>query len=63
MLTPRAVEVTTPPAARDARPAARTPRAPRARRGAVYVAYRRRTATGAGRVATGLAEPAARPGR
>jgi hypothetical protein len=60
MLTARAVEVTAPPAARKARPGARTPRAPR---GAVYVAYRRRTVTGAVRVATGLAEPAARPGR
>ncbi len=53
MLTPRVNEVTTPSAAPTPRQAAKRARV---RRSAVYVAYRRRSATGAIRVATGLAE-------
>ncbi len=50
MVTPRVVEITSPPA----RSRRRALQAPNASRSAVYVAYRRRTASGKVRVATGL---------
>ena len=50
VLTPKGVELASP-SARTTRQAAK---APRASRSAVYVAYRRRSASGKIRVATGL---------
>jgi hypothetical protein len=57
VLTPRVVEIAAPSAGPPVR---RVPRKPRVLPTAVYVAYRRRSASGAIRVATGVA---GQPGR